>query len=611
QSLYLQLKSYYPDADCQETYPPFGGPAVLYTCRISDAHLSSIQGLHGLYYAGQEGDGEAQAQVKDLALRLQWPADAPLSLPFSAEWQGVLSAETYGEYGLALDAPAEAQVYLNETLLLETPAEGGRQEGRITLAKGNHNLRVRAVGGEGLLDLQWQPPRGSWETIPRTALYVPPVTNNGLLGRYFANGHWAEPPAFTQIDPRLALYFHIIPLPRPYTVEWVGKVRAAVDGDYRFGVESIDESQVYINGALVAESPGANKYGEGGIRLAAGLHDVRILFADRTSHTHINFWWTPPGGSHEVVPPEALLPPQGRYEPSALSQRTAPQLPPTAAVPTTGVQATFDRLVPVEGLLLPRDVAVDAQGYLYLADTGNDRVLKLTADGEVVWAVEGHGDAPFGEPWAVEVARDGALWVLDAETAWVYAFQPDGIPLQRVGGPSLGAFHPRGLALTPQGNVVVVDTGGSRLMELSPDGGTVREVGWPGSGPGALGQPTEALVAPSGYLYVVDTENGRIQLLTPEAVYAGEWAIAGSTTVDHPHMAWGPRDEIYLSEPEPGTVAVFNGEGALLGRWGMRGSAADQWQKPQGLAADGQGHVYVVDTYQHRLQRFLVQHGEE
>jgi hypothetical protein len=139
------------------------------------------------------------------------------------------------------------------------------------------------------------------------------VSGNGLLGRYFANGAWEAPAALARIDPMLSLYFHVIPLPRPYTVEWSGKIAIPADGFYSFGLESIDESQLWIDEQPVVAATEHNVYAEGMVELAAGLHDIRIRYADRTDHSHINFYWTPPGGSRQVVPPEVLFPPQGDY----------------------------------------------------------------------------------------------------------------------------------------------------------------------------------------------------------------------------------------------------------------------------------------------------------
>ena len=70
----------------------------------------------------------------------------------------------------------------------------------------------------------------------RPRLSYCPITNNGLLGRFYANPQWEGTPAFTEIDPWVDFYFHITPLPRPYTIEWVGSIHIPSDGHYLFGL---------------------------------------------------------------------------------------------------------------------------------------------------------------------------------------------------------------------------------------------------------------------------------------------------------------------------------------------------------------------------------------
>ena len=160
------------------------------------------------------------------------------------------------------------------------------------------------------------------QLVPAVNLFRPPVTNNGLLGAYYPTPDWSGEPAFTQIDPEIAFYFHIIPLPRPYTVEWTGKLFAPTTGDYRFALDSVDNSKLELDNSLVVDNPTGHTIVEGDTTLEQGWHDIRIRFADKTGGTQIYFYWIPPGASEKViVPARYLLPPMGQYpaSPDALT----------------------------------------------------------------------------------------------------------------------------------------------------------------------------------------------------------------------------------------------------------------------------------------------------
>jgi transglutaminase-like putative cysteine protease len=95
--------------------------------------------------------------------------------------------------------------------------------------------RLRALGGVGQVSLMWQRPNGQAEVVPQWAFYRPPVTNHGLQGNYYANANWEGAPTLARIDPFLDMYFHITPLPRPYTAEWSGVLVAPQEGPYGLG----------------------------------------------------------------------------------------------------------------------------------------------------------------------------------------------------------------------------------------------------------------------------------------------------------------------------------------------------------------------------------------
>ena len=613
--LFLEARRYYPGGTFEEFQPPFGGPTVLYYCQLTPTQIKGIQGLIGRYYQGsgeerrpEPAEGEKPIlERKDSQLSFDWEADPPLPAPFNARWEGILYVPRYGPYSLGLVAPAAGQVYLDENVLLDEPGEA-----KLLLAKGNHALRVEAAlplfppkvggmkgGGRG--DLYWQPPGEPPNPIPQQFLYTaPPVTNNGLLGRYYRDLDWAGEPVLEQIDPTLALYFHVTLLRRPYTVEWTGKLEAPTNGGYGFGLESIDDSWLYVDGVPVVETHVPNQYREGQISLTAGWHDITVRYVDRTDHSHINLYWRPPGGGQEIIPSERLLPPQGAYPDIVVHAPMPPPVPTRPQEMALGQPEVWGGPGAEERLFNePRDIAVDQEGNVYVADTGNRRIQKFDGQGGFLLAWSG-GEAGFVEPLAVVVSSQGQVLVLDSEPGWVYRFTSDGEPLGRFGGPEAQLFHPRGMAIDSQDNVYIADTGGCRLIKYDVQGNRLTQFGEKGNGPGQLLEPTDVAIGPGGDLYVADVANLRIQHWDFFGRYQGEWAVPVASAYNGPHLALAADSSLFVTTPEQHQVRRYSSGGELLGQWG----GLEQFRIPVGLTLDEAGNLYVADTLNHRVQRF-------
>ena len=309
------LRFYYPGMEVRHFSPPFGGPEFMALALIDRAQIEGIQGLPARYYQ-EGGDIAAATYRQDKFLSFVWPQDAPLDFPFRVEWRGVLAAPTYGRYGFAVDGPAavDVEVRLDGARLL------GREDGlerEVMLARGRHDLRISLqVNGPGRLEFRWRPPTpagvaGKWTVVPPQVLFGPPVTANGLVGSYYPNDQWAAPPELVRIDPQIDFYFHLIPLKRPYTVEWQGYLDIPAAGFYIFGVDVRDAAYLYVDDKLVLVNERADSYYERSLELAAGRHAIRLRYADRTDHSHIYLYWIPPGGAREIVPYHYLSPPIG------------------------------------------------------------------------------------------------------------------------------------------------------------------------------------------------------------------------------------------------------------------------------------------------------------
>ena len=137
----------------------------------------------------------------------------------------------------------------------------------------------------------------------------------------------------------------------------------------------------------------------------------------------------------------------------------------------------------------PRAVAVDAEGQIYVADSGNNRVQVFNADGTFLrqWGslckldtgegCVGGGDGQFNEPWGIAVGQDGSVYVSDTWNHRIQKFTNEGQFVSKWGvfgstGGELGQenlfYGPRSLAIGRDGNLYVMDTGNKRVQVFAP-----------------------------------------------------------------------------------------------------------------------------------------------
>ena len=642
--LFEQARRLYPFADFEEVRAPFGGPPTLLAARIPAEQVRSLQGLQ-VAYTGDDG-AVATAEVagaepwdvlhasgaEEGTIDLAWPEDAPLPLPFRAEWSGVLAIATYGRYQFYVEAPGQAELRIGEAVLVQGDANEGLAA-ELVLARGLHNIRLNAQGGEGRVRLAWQPPDGPPTTVPGWALYHDPVRANGLLGRYFPNGDWADEPALLQIDPELSLYFHVPTLPRPYTVSWVGKLAAPTAGRYGFALRSIDESSLFINGAPVAASVGANEFGRGGVELPVGLHDIEVRFADRTNHTNINLLWLPPGSagpeSYQVIPSEFLFPPQADYTAVDVTDLSrflfAASDMPADRERARMVSELLDNAtvtVALDGLEGPRGVAVigdqvfvaESRGGRVIAydmQTGNRRLLatgsfRLVEPFDLdVYPARNSGQAPTtGGPQA-------RLVILDAGAGAILLVDPvSGETMQLPVGREI-AERSRGIGVAQDGAIWVANTPARRVVVLGIDGTVRRELAMPtGTEGGAQFQPVDVLPLADNMVLVTDVGSHQMLRFSVAGYLLQTSPIPVANSMDGPHFAIAvdpgtmSESRIYLTQPETGRVVMLDAMTTPLAAWAAR-EAGTPRAKPVGVAVDATGAVWLGDPESGQLLKLV------
>jgi hypothetical protein len=299
---FLQARRYYPNADFKEYKAPDGN-VVLYQITLKPSDIAASQGITASYYRNADWQTQPFLVTKESTINVDWKDGDPAQIPFGVKWQGVLYADHYGTYRLTLHSPSSAELYLDNVQIRLERDGVGAQTVEVELAKGSHDLVLKTLSKEGHFELDWQPPGEKQSLIPSSHLFLPPISNHGLLGYYFANGDWQSPPVLIQVDPWIHFNYYTKPLPAPYTVEWVGRINIIEGGDYGFRLESVDESTLFIDDEQITSG---DKEGEK--HLSPGFHRIRIHYANRTEYyTHINLEWAPPDSEWESIPQEALF----------------------------------------------------------------------------------------------------------------------------------------------------------------------------------------------------------------------------------------------------------------------------------------------------------------
>lgn len=605
--LFEEARRLYPHARFEERRPPFGGPVVIFVARISKEDQVAVQGLVAIY----RGDGGVVTRDEPL-LDQGWPEDAPVDLPFSAEWEGVLAVTTYGPHQFVLQAPGEAALYIGEEQVLSGDAGGEAGiSGAVLLAQGNHNLRVVAEGGEGRVALAWRTPERESELVPSWALYRSPVRSNGLLGMYYANGSWEDPATFAQIDPRIGIYFHVPVLPRPYTVEWTGKLAVPQTGEYGFGLESNDESQLMLDGRMIASSRGRGDVGSGRLMLNEGLHDIVVRYADRTDHTFINLSWLPPGHSagdgYEIIPSNFLIPPQKDY-----TRIEMPALPmPTSDVGPVGLgdggiddvgllgAARVETIL--DGLSAPRGIAAGKED-IFVAESGAAQVLVVHVESGETRALQPEGHA-FVEPMDVATDAAGNVFVLDAGAARIDRFDASGAYIGEVPTETDLLNRARGISVDGAGWIWVAITAAQRMVAFDTSGEVVHEVLRPAVSASLQEMQPVDLVAPAdGSIYATDAGNHRLFRFDLSGFVVSSMTLPVANSLDGSHLATDDAGNVYVTAPESGHVMRLDAQGGMSIVWSVR-TAQTPDAKPVGIAVDAQKVIWLADVQGGRVLR--------
>lgn len=257
------------------------------------------------------------------------------------------------------------------------------------------------------------------------------------------------------------------------------------------------------------------------------------------------------------------------------------------------VAFTSERFVNPEGL------AIDAAGNVYIASWGSDKIYRATPSGTVTtfagngnYGFSGDGGqavgAAFASPMGITFDAAGSLWICDSSNNRIRKITSDGIIQTVIGSGSAGlngfsgdpkaasVYTPAGVAIDTKGFVVWSEAGNNRIRSFNPGNRQITEIGGSAvplnSTGGATSQllfnPFSATTDTAGNLYIADSTNNVIRKITP----AGVSSIFAGTGSPNYNGEVGPANTINLTHP-------------------------------QGVAADAQGNIYIADSGSGRVRK--------
>jgi uncharacterized protein (TIGR03437 family) len=284
-------------------------------------------------------------------------------------------------------------------------------------------------------------------------------------------------------------------------------------------------------------------------------------------------------------------------------------------------------------LLGPTGLATDSAGNLYIADTGNHRVRRITADG-VIRTIAGTGQpgysgdggpaasAQLNSPMGVALDSTGRLVIADSGNSVIRVINTDGTIQTLIGNGNSSYYgdglsdlqasvnHPQGVAVSPYGGIYIADTLNNAIRMSGADGlvSTVAGTGPAGfSGDGGpatsalLSGPTGVSVDRAGNVYIVDAGNRRLRKITTDGVIstvAASLADPNSVATDtsgNIFVTSGGRRVLMISPDGNASPIAGTGDCCYTGDGSPAVNAA--LDSPSGLAIDtSSGIVYVADA---------------
>ncbi len=271
----------------------------------------------------------------------------------------------------------------------------------------------------------------------------------------------------------------------------------------------------------------------------------------------------------------------------------------TIAYLATGANST-------PGVTNPSGVAVDLLGDVYVADTGGNRIVEVSAAGvTAVLSISGLSPA-LNAPHQLTVDAAGNLYIADTGNNRIVKVDTSGNGTV-VSTPSLTLSGPQGVAVDTSGDIYITDTGNNRVVKVTAGGTASVFATSSGVALTSLSSPKGIATDNYGNVYIVDTGNNRVVEVTTALVGSNITSAISSPSLSAPvSVSVGSNGNVYVVDgPDNDRIVLVRPQGG--GYYDLLDDSNPEFNGvPSAVAQSANGSFYIADTENDDVDTFQI-----